>query len=78
MAKLSDKAIRSLLQDATFNDPAPWHAGSDGWHGFVADSEGERATQTAYHLAALAPDLASEVLELRREVRRLKRERGTR
>lgn len=63
MTRISDKALRELLRDATSS------AGR-----YVPRYEGQGVDACVHRFIALAPDLATEVLALRKEMRRLKRE----
>lgn len=89
MTRISDKALRKLLQAATVDagNDAPWvtgdtlrgdpDLGDEVWSTngrncvVLVDGRGERFAVARFF--ALAPDLATEVLALRREARRLKR-----
>jgi len=87
MTRISDKALRKKLDAATTaaGYEAPWRPvfafearllATDGEH--IATCWGNRDRFYVLDLLALAPDLATEVLALRKEVRRLQREKGGR
>ena len=82
MPKVNDKQLRDVLRKATDGDAnsAPWSFG-DKYCEYVrgsaeitiAEAFGGKERFDIARLIALAPDLAAEVLALRREVRRLRK-----